>query len=90
MISILFSKDAARSQIERKILDHDLSLSKINEDRLRLAVQLAKCKLTGQSLASRRHRPRSRSDVVGQRRSGTARASCRISSKRFSGKSWLH
>jgi hypothetical protein len=79
MMSIFLSSEVARSQIEREILDHDLSLSKINEDRLRLAVQLAKCKLTGQSLAARRQRPRSRSDMIGQRRSGSAKSSCRIS-----------
>jgi hypothetical protein len=79
MKSIFLCGEAARSQIEREIRDHDLSLSRINEDRLRLAVQLAKNKLTGQSLASRRHRLRSRSAMIGQRRSGSAKSRCRIS-----------
>ena len=52
---------AERSQIERSLRELDLSLYKINKDRLRLAVQSSKCRLIASLLASRSHHPRSRS-----------------------------
>ena len=52
---------AERSQIEQSLREHDLSLRKINKDRLRFLVQISNCKLIGRLLASRSHDPRSRS-----------------------------
>jgi hypothetical protein len=50
-----------RSRIEQDIRKNALALSKINEDRLRLASELAEFKLLGRLLATRSLTDRSRS-----------------------------
>lgn len=50
----LSGRQAMRLGIEQEIRDLDLSLSKVDADRLRFTVQLAECKLMSSLLASRR------------------------------------
>jgi hypothetical protein len=54
MNSNLANEYAERSRIEQGICECDLSILRINEDRLRLAIGLAECKSFHQLLARRR------------------------------------
>jgi hypothetical protein len=47
--------NAERSRIEQGIREFERSLLKINQDRTRLAIQLAQCSLFRRLLASRQH-----------------------------------
>jgi hypothetical protein len=59
MNSHLANGYAERARIEHGIREHEISLSRIDEERIQLAVRLAECKLIRRLLVTRQHTPRS-------------------------------
>jgi hypothetical protein len=70
MDSRLAMGHAERSRIELAIREFDLSLSKISQLRLRLAVQLADCALFRQTLVRRKNIPPAGSSNRNRSRNG--------------------
>ena len=69
----LVNEQVERARIKHAIREHDLSLIKIDEDRLQLFVLLAKCSFMRRLLASGQHTPQARSHNRARSRNGGVR-----------------